>query len=143
MVMITRSVYNCLLQDLTLPPPEVGGILGEVDGVICKAEHIADVSGERLYGTYTPDIKQINWLIKNWEKRGVKFCGIFHTHFPKGEKLSRNDIQYIQKIMEVMPMSVSELLFPIVLPQEKIVFYVAEKQEEKVVIYKDEFKIIH
>ncbi len=57
--------------------------------------------------------------------------------------MSRNDIQYIQKIMEVMPMSVSELLFPIVLPQEKIVFYVAEKREEKVVIYKDEFKIIH
>ncbi|MCI8752841.1 MAG: hypothetical protein HFH66_16110 [Lachnospiraceae bacterium] len=72
---------------------------------------------------YIPDIKTFNFIIKNWNSKGIGFMGIFHSHLKGNETLSTDDIKFIEDIMDIMPYKVKELYFPIVIPKEKIIVY--------------------
>lgn len=139
---ITEELYLRLLRGLTFPPPETGGIIGAYSEIICRAKIIPGIEQEASYGRYTPDVQKMNREIYDWQRQGINFLGIFHTHFPGGEVLSHGDIMYIETIMRAMPDIISELLFPIVLPEDKVVPYKAAKHKESILIYLDDIEII-
>ncbi|MBR6800877.1 MAG: hypothetical protein IKM61_03915 [Eubacteriaceae bacterium] len=135
---ITKSVYDGILAFTPPAPPERGGILGGKDGKIII--YASDTGGKSEYDRYTPDTQSINKIIETWEKIGIGFMGIYHSHFQDGESLSNGDIKYIKKIMSVMPEK-AVLYFPLILPG-KIIAYRAENASPTVHITSDDIEII-
>ncbi len=127
-----RGIRDQLLA-LAPAPPECGGILGGRDGII--TELVLDTSKpEHTAAVYTPDTAFLNGQLVQWQAQGIAFLGMFHTH-PKGQPaLSTADQMYIAQIMAVMPASVEELYFPIVLPGEAVYGFRAERTAEGLVI---------
>lgn len=125
-------------------PPETGGILGcEENGIIT---HIVLDKGLEVSGqccSYYPNVTFLNQCIETWMALGIRFWGLFHTHFAGVETLSKEDFLYIQKIMMAMPPSVTELLFPVyVLPERYFVSYKARRNDCRVFIERDSVNII-
>ena len=122
-------------------PPDSGVIFVGKKGII--SIYMIDYGIETInhYDHYFPDLQKINQTIHQWEKSEIDFYGIFHTHFPGGDELSRGDKKYISKIMKVMPTEIDKLFFPIILPQ-KMIGYQAERYDSEVYISRDDIKII-
>lgn len=45
---------------------------------------------------YIPNTDYLNWHISQWERFGIEFYGISHTHWEAWETLSREDKRYIK-----------------------------------------------
>ncbi len=123
---ITKEIYNLILSEMPVVPPEAGGIIGSVDGIICTA--VLDMKNtETKSAVYVPDIWFLNECISEWAEDNIQFEGIFHSH-PYGQNyLSEADIEYIEKIMQELPENINRLYFPIVFPNQKIISFIAEK----------------
>ena len=79
----------------------------------------------------------MEYLNKSIEENVIKgkyFLGIFHTHAEEWASLSNEDIEYINVIMDVMPMKVKYLYFPIVFPGKNIKSFKAMRKKEGVMI---------
>lgn len=137
---ITRSVYNEIINGCPRSPIEAGGILGAEHGVIMYAA-FDSTGGE--YGKYAPNTDYLNCTISNWQGEQIDFAGIFHSHYPVGELLSGSDVEYIKTIMNALKNACSELYFPVVIPDKKIVSYKAEIIDGDVVIKKDKIILIY
>lgn len=142
---IISSVYQSLISNVPECPPEVGGILGGIDDVISYIkfdEGTKRFQNKQCY--YAPDVKKLNYYIEEWEKQGVDFYGMFHTHFYGINSLSDGDKRYIYKIMSSLPMRACKLYFPlVVLPEKKVEIYVAHKQNGRIEICKGKINIIY
>lgn len=103
-------------------PPETGGILGEQNGIITTV-YFDFSSKEKSRAIYIPNVKQLNKIICKWACDDINFIGMFHSHLKHADTLSCDDIQYITSVMNNVPKQVEFLLFPIIIPQHKIVFY--------------------
>lgn len=135
---IEKYVVDIIFQEAGLFPPEIGGLLGEEDGII---SHIVIDKGKSGYKTcsYVPDVSYLNEQIQLWECKGIKFVGIFHSHYFKVTTLSDGDRSYIDAIMNAMPQSVEYLYFPLaVMPDREFIVYKAYKCNKKVEIDKEE-----
>ena len=76
---ILKKVYENILQKMPVNPPEIGGILGSIDGIVCN--YLIDTGNSIDCGCfYSPDINFLNGVIKHWQTKGVRFCGIFHKN---------------------------------------------------------------
>ena len=139
---ISRNIYRHILCSVPSVPPEIGGILGGIDGVISECQ--IDVGSSAGCGCfYTPNVDFLNCVINKWQMDGILFKGIFHTHFFGVQTLSDGDTAYINAIMQAMPTYITELYFPIVvLPEKRIVPYLATRNGDVVDIKNDELCIV-
>lgn len=141
-MMIQKHIYWKLLNSVPTAPPEAGGILGSVNGIVCAYQmDIGYFAGRGCF--YSPNTSFLNSHIKKWQEQGIQFCGIFHTHFFGVQTLSDGDALYIRAIMQAMPRCIHQLYFPIVvLPEKEIVSYFAIHNGEMVEIRNDVLRIV-
>lgn len=134
---IDQRIYEDILAVVKDEPPETGGILGEKDGWIAYVEYDEGLNSDKKC-SYTPNTKELNKVIQLWKKHGITFCGIFHCHYFGVDTLSNGDKEYIITIMNSMPESIAKLYFPlVVLPQRRIIAYLAVKEKGQVNIYQE------
>jgi hypothetical protein len=137
---IKKNVIDTISVSVAGLPYETGGILGSHDKIVID-EVVMDVweSSNAKPCAYSPHVYFLNQNIDLWQKSGISFMGMFHTHFVGVETLSCGDIKYIKAIMNAMPQRVGFLYFPIfVLPNEKLICYKAERVDGTVCIQRDE-----
>lgn len=130
---ITEAVLQIICEKLRIVPPEKGGIIGSKNGIVC-AYCLDDGAVQNERYVYVPNIEMLNRVIVQWAEKGIRFAGIFHSHpYPQTE-LSIADEEYIEKIMEAMPESVSELHFPVVVPGLGMTGHLAKRWDGKVIV---------
>lgn len=139
---ILEDIYQYICNSVPSIPPEIGGILGSVDGVVCKCQ--IDPGHPQSCGCfYSPNVDILNKILNSWQRDGILFFGIFHTHFFGVQTLSDGDIAYINAILQAMPSYIHELYFPVVvLPEKRMIPYLATRNGKTVDIKTDELIII-
>lgn len=139
---IEQVIYEQILRNQKVMPPETGGILGGYKNIICANQFDEGVQTERKC-SYTPNTKMLNEIIRKWHKNNIIFMGIYHTHFFDVGTLSEGDKKYIKTILKSMPEIIEQLYFPLVImPKRKMICYVAELKSGKLIIKKDELEIV-
>lgn len=88
---IYSDVYLNIIETCLLVPPEIGGILGEKNGIVCTYYFDKKYQSKK-FAKYVSNVKSLNAQIEHWAKNGIKFCGIFHSHMPNETNLSSADI---------------------------------------------------
>lgn len=127
---IKAEVYNRLIKQFEEYPHETGGILGGNNDIVCEYE--LDVGRcTECPCSYVPNVQAMNDTIAIWQSRGIEFMGIYHTHFGSGS-LSSSDKEYIFKILDAMPISITHLYFPLIVGTTKeIVAFIADRDFDK------------
>lgn len=127
---ITSDLLEIINRSIADYPPESGGILGSGNGEIIDNVVFDIPDHESSMGcAYSPDVDFLNKSIKQWSGDGIRFMGIFHTHFYGVQTLSCADKHYIDTIMQAMPEEINCLYFPVyVLPERKFVGYSATRK---------------
>lgn len=91
MMKILQKIYNQLIH-CPMVPPECGGIIGSDHRDIITHVIIDKGKPPPEDGImYIPNTLFLNQAIEEWEKSGIKFLGIFHTHASQWPRLSNND----------------------------------------------------
>ena len=125
-MVISYSLKRQLDSNISLFPPETGGILGcrGDDGVIAHIVFDDGVKPDSLLCEYKPNTQFLNTCIDKWFNYGIQFVGMFHTHLYDVKALSNGDIEYIRHIMRSLPPGLNSLYFPLyVLPCRELVGY--------------------
>ena len=138
---IKRAVFHKLITSCPIVPPEVGGIIGSHSGIV---DTVAFDTSNRIMksAVYIPDVTYLNSKLEKWQQEGIAFYGLFHSH-PRGqETLSKDDIEYIQTIMFSLPDTVSQLFFPIVIPNSHLISYKAINQNHSILIVDDTIDLV-
>lgn len=139
---ITKEIYENLQNNYFVPPPESGGILGMKNSVVCEYYHDSSSRIDER-AIYVLDVDTLNLKIDEWQKLGIEFAGIIHSHMLGQNTLSSGDIEYIKQIFNNIPECVDELYFPIIIPEDKqVISFVAKRSEKDVIIQQDEIHII-
>lgn len=134
---ITKEALRKINLAVSEESAETGGILGSADGGTIT-EVITDTKREPVdrFCCYKPDVKFFNECIEKWLEAGIKFKGIFHTHFSGEGALSKGDEKYISAITDSMPEGIDYLYFPVfVVSERKLVGHKAEKIDGKIDIF--------
>ena len=139
MMQIDKLILSDLLLKTPVPPPESGGILGGHAGVITR--YFADEGSSHMPAHYRPCVDKLNCIIEQWKSEDVEFYGIYHSHYKGDRFLSLRDVQYIEKIMRSLPKAFDTLYFPIVLPQQEIIAYRADRMDKEICIVCEEIEI--
>jgi len=126
-----REIYNKVLNSIPPIPHETGGILGGNNGVVTEFIFDMGLPGGDI-GHYYPNTDKLNSALVEWQKFGIEFYGIVHSHFNFDNSLSLDDELYIRKIMMAMPDTIKMLYFPIVLPRKEILPFKAERIENEI-----------
>lgn len=138
---IQRKIYERIRKELPESPPEIGGLLGGESNIVSMVEW--DNGLQKSMCSYEPDVGRLNHVIKKWHRQNIYFMGIFHTHFFGVRTLSKPDKEYIKEILDAMPEYIPQLYFPVaVLPERKLVPYIAVRQNPDVLIYEEELIIL-
>lgn len=127
-IKVTKKVYDEMINCPEIPP-ETGGILGSSDGKIIDCVIKDKGRSRNNKAIYIPNTEFFNKCLSEWEEKGIKFRGIFHTHLKVWPQLSNDDITYIRRIVNSMPSEKENYFFPIVFPGEKIKSYIAGKKK--------------
>ena len=133
---IKRDTLKLIFRNTKYNKKESGGALGESEGVIFDVVFDKGLSDKMC--TYEPNVNLLNSAIEKWQENNIAFAGIFHTHFFGVNTLSSEDIAYIKQILRAMPDSISNLCFPLVLPEKEIIIpYTAKKNNNDICIIED------
>ena len=141
---MTKGIFSYIDKSIGHIMFEIGGILGSHgnepnDTVIIDTPLLPPIRA----CSYSPNVEYFNYCIADWQRSGIIFKGIFHTHFAGVQSLSESDETYIKRIMLTMPNELQYLFFPIfVLPERKFVSYIAYRKNSQVKICLDETFII-
>lgn len=130
---IEKKIYTHLVRNCPVVPPEIGGIIGG-SGDTVSTFWIDYTCSFKESARYIPNLYEINKRIADWEKSGIQFLGIFHSHMEGQNTLSGGDRKYIINIMSAMPSKVQYLFFPIVIPEQGVYGFKAIKKEEGIYI---------
>lgn len=141
---IVSEIYERIVEETPNYLPEIGGILGGYNGVICCVVFDHGTQKQNIRKChYTPDTEYLNRCIEDWENNEIDFYGIFHTHFFSVATLSGGDKRYMERIMQSMPNEKNELYFPvIVLPERKMVSYLCKRNAGKIEITEDRIHLV-
>ena len=132
---ICKNVKNCNY--------ETGGILGSRKNKVITEVFLDKNNEQTRRCSYTPNIVLFNNQIEIWQKQGINFQGLFHTHFANVETLSSSDEVYIKMIMTSMPEMINTLYFPLfVLPEQLLIPYNAIRKNGEVNIIREALEII-
>ena len=139
---ILADTYKLIMDTCSSNIFETGGIIGGENNIIIKFEFD---EGTTLTSNqhYYPNVETLNACIEEWQNDGIQFYGIVHSHLQQERALSSGDRQYIQTIMSAMPIYISSLYFPVVLPQKEIVSFKAIKLKDGINIVNSNIKIIN
>lgn len=90
-------------------PIESGGIIGSREGIVC-AFYFDE--GDYHADCYIPSVIKLNAKIAEWAERGIRFCGVIHSHHNDCRYISETDKEYALAVRK----SVGNILlyFPIV-----------------------------
>ncbi len=130
---VNKNIFEKLISDCPDCPPETGGILGGQNGVVTLFEFDTVELAQRG-DFYIPNIIYLNSIIAEWQTGYIEFLGVFHTHPKSAETLSGADRTYIERIMQTMPESVSQLYFPVVIPRDDVYAFSAYMKDGQTVI---------
>lgn len=110
---MTKQVLDQIEQSIGMYPAETGGILGSSDGGRTIDHYYFDAAAHRTSFTYSPNVREINRIIADWNSRGIQFVGMIHSH-PKGcTKPSKGDLEYAKALIGNMDVS-GKLYMPVV-----------------------------
>jgi hypothetical protein len=131
-IVVTREQYENIQISIGALPPETGGILGEKGGVVSC--FYFDHHAKSLTDCYSPNIKDLNFVISDWKSKGISFCGLIHSHPSGVRRLSYKDRKFAEDILKASGGKLTDLLFPIVQSTYdsehfEIVPYVIKQQE--------------
>ena len=138
---ILAYVFNHIIQYYPTVPPENGGILGGIQNIITEYYHDHSIQKDAI-AEYIPNILDLNTQINAWHNNGIEFYGLVHSHPSFEETLSTTDIDYIMNVMNSIPFTEISLYFPIIIPHQKIIPYIAQKKDNDIKISKDILYII-
>lgn len=139
-MVIQEKVFKTIITSFNSFPPETGGILGGRNRIITEFESDKGIAGENEF-CYYPDTVKLNNILAEWNKTGIEFYGIIHSHPNNQYTLSNGDLQYIRTILTHMPKSVPCLYFPLILDCEKIISFKACIISKNLVINHDKVYI--
>lgn len=91
-ILMTKEVYDQILDTIAAQPPETGGVLGRKNGIICK--YFYDGNADINQYRYVPNVEKINKILDQWLKDDIEFAGIIHSHPEDVNELSYADIHY-------------------------------------------------
>ena len=95
---IRKDVYNAISHQVGSGEAEDGGICGADNDNIISA-FVFDAGTSACPGKYSPDVKHLNQVLKEWSKTGIRFCAFVHSHPMGSADLSVPDIQYAERIL--------------------------------------------
>ena len=140
-MMICASTYQKIMNSYPIVPPENGGIIGGMNGVV-NAYYHDNTEQDQSCAVYLPNIVVLNQKITSWSQSGIDFMGIIHSHPTTQIDLSSSDIDYITHIMANVPYNINYLYFPIAIPNNMLYSYIALRCDSGIQIKSDEIKII-
>lgn len=141
-LLINKDILNKLRTQISNEPPESGGIFGSQNDVITKIA-FDKINNICHACSYYPNIKYLNSIIEEWGKQGIRFAGIFHTHFADVSTLSSGDKEYIKRILLAMPDNVDKLYFPVyALPSRNLTMYCACINNNELRICTEDFELV-
>lgn len=138
---IQQSLYQEIISCFSPAPPEAGGIIGMKDGTICAFcfdEGIPNLDR----ASYIPDVEQLNEIIEQWQREGIRFCGIVHSHPFGQDSLSSGDLDYIQRILHAVPQQIDSLYFPVVVFEEGFYAFSAALEDGAVCINPENVQLV-
>ncbi|MDO4294573.1 MAG: hypothetical protein Q4D90_00240 [bacterium] len=138
---ISKRIYDEILDKCHIAPPEMGGYIGEKNGIIDKVVFDVGIQSKEK-ATYIPDSVLLNQTFQIWNEEKIEFCGIFHTHLSEQRCLSVGDKEYIKRIMAINKNCLKSLYFPIVIPKQEILLFLAIWDMDNLRIVKVPIKII-
>ena len=110
---MTREVYNEIMEILGTKKPELGGMLGFTLDQDFIDSFVFDEKGKVNSVAYSPNTEFLNGVIQGeWEKKRIFLGGFVHSHPGDFNRLSFDDIEYAQRIMNAFDMTY--LFMPIV-----------------------------
>lgn len=133
---ISKIVYQSLISNCS-SNSESGGVLGLTSDVITHYQFDTPIDSSEYY--YHPNTQNLNLIISKWQKFGVDFAGIFHSHPTGITSLSFGDENYIKDIMQTI--FLSPLYFPVIAPKNGIQFYKATFKNDTI-ITNEEIEIV-
>lgn len=102
-MIIAQKVYEELSQAFCASFSETGGMFGETEkGIVA---FYFDRSGISRTDSYEPDIETMNRILEEWNRQGIFFAGLVHTH-KKNRNLSQFDLDYGEKLVSVFQRAV-------------------------------------
>lgn len=142
-MLIRDSVLQDILKCADTKPPESGGIIGiNNNGIVCDYYHDFGIKTDRMC-RYAPNTVVLNQVIASWKEMMIRIGGLYHTHYFGVSTLSKNDMNYISKILMSMPSNVNFLYFPlVVVPQYEMVPYIAKRENGAIRIELDNLIIV-
>jgi len=111
---ITREAYELIQRTVGSRPAETGAVLGgsRAKGLITRV-HL-DASAAITRTTYSPDIAEVNRLLREeWDRDDVDFMGFVHSHPAGYPSPSGGDQVYADRILCALP-RLDGLMVPIV-----------------------------
>ncbi len=137
---ISRAVFDEILNNMPIIPPEAGGIIGGKEDKVILWEY--DEGHKKRGCMYRPNVNHLNKVIASWCEKGYEFMGLVHVHFGGSRSLSEGDKRYIDRIMKAMPFYVEKLYFPLVVqPEKEMVVFQAIRNDKTVIIKQDNILI--
>ena len=109
-ILMTKEIYDQILDTIAAQPPETGGVLGRKNGIICK--YFYDGNADINQYRYVPNVEKTNTILDQWLKDDIEFAGIIHSHSEDVNALSYADIHYARKILQEN--SLEYVIFPLV-----------------------------
>ncbi len=140
-MIIKEPVYFRIMHMYPIVPPENGGIIGGIGGVVDTYFH-DPYKNSLKNAIYEPNTALLNEIICTWDQMKIDFMGVVHSHQYGQYSLSAGDIEYINAIMQSIPNKIDHLLFPIIIPNDKIYSYVAKRTGTEIKIESDTVEII-
>lgn len=129
----TKEALNEIQKSIACKQPEQLAMLGSSDGKYIDIMFFIDKS-KSTQTSCEPDIELCNKIIREWCKKGIKFCGFAHSHPDAYSRPSDADVEYAGKIMEALDMDSIELPIIILDPRYDggcaIFWYTLERNKE-------------
>lgn len=73
-MIILKRIYEEIISTIKPAPPETGGILGGINGIVTKFVFDSGIKTKNT-GCYYPDIQKLNSVLSEWNYNDVEFYG--------------------------------------------------------------------
>lgn len=126
-----KKIFNFNSNDVY----ETGGFFGIKGKKICSYEFDSGRDSVSS-GEYMPNLNLFYRSLKQWEKEGIEYVGILHTHLNHQGTLSGGDYKYLDELMKLNK-NLQVFFTAILIPNEKIYFYRVIRKKERIVIKRE------
>ncbi len=135
MIRFDLKAYN-VLKNISINDYEIGGIIGGRKNIVFNV-CFDKTDIQYNMGVYTANVEYLNSVIKMWQNDSIEFYGIFHSHTNGVRDLSKGDIDSICTIMKGLPNDIDKLYFPLIIPNETVLLFSAQRLEHEISITKE------